>query len=82
MTLVLVLVLLVAASLVFHVVSPWWFTPLASNWGSIDTTISITLWITGGVFVAVNLFMAYAVYRYRHCVICILVTRWNRKIRQ
>jgi cytochrome c oxidase subunit 2 len=65
MAIVLVLVLLVVASLVFHVASPWWFTPLASNWGSIDTTITITLVITGTVFVAINLFMAYAIYRYR-----------------
>ena len=40
-------------------------TPLASNWSTIDTTIDITLYITGFVFVAVNLFLAYAVYRFR-----------------
>ena len=40
-------------------------TPIASNWSSIDTTIDITLYITGIVFVAVNLFLAYAVYRFR-----------------
>lgn len=66
MKLVIALVLLVVGSLIFHWLSPWWITPLASNWGTIDTTIDITLWITGFVFVAVNLFMAYAVYRYRH----------------
>lgn len=66
MKLVIALVLLVVGSLLFHWWSPWWFTPLASNWGTIDTTIDITLYITGIVFVAVNLFMAYAVYRYRH----------------
>ncbi|WP_019529640.1 c-type cytochrome [Dasania marina] len=66
MLLAIVLVLLVVGSLVFHFVSPWWFTPLASNWGSIDDTISITFWVTGAVFIAVNLFLAYCVYRYRH----------------
>ncbi|MDZ7783493.1 MAG: c-type cytochrome [Halioglobus sp.] len=66
MKLVIVLVLLVVGSLVFHYISPWWTTPLASNWGAIDTTLDITLWITGFVFVAVNLFMALAIYRYRH----------------
>jgi heme/copper-type cytochrome/quinol oxidase subunit 2 len=40
-------------------------TPIASNWGNIDTTIDITLYITGFVFVAVNLFMAWAIFRYR-----------------
>ena len=66
MKVVIALVLLVAGSLLFHWLSPWWMTPLASNWGAIDTTIQLTLYITGVVFVAVNLFMAYAIYRYRH----------------
>lgn len=66
MKLVIALVLLVIGSLVFHWWSPWWFTPLASNWGTIDTTIDITFVITGIVFVAVNLFMAYAIFRFRH----------------
>lgn len=65
MKLVIVLVLLVVGTLLFHWFSPWWMTPLASNWGMIDTTIDITLYITGFVFVAVNLFLAYAVYRFR-----------------
>jgi cytochrome c oxidase subunit II len=62
----IVLVLLVAASVLFHFLSPWYFTPIASNWTAIDDTISITFWVTGVVFVAVNLFMAYAVLRYRY----------------
>ncbi len=66
MKLVVVLIVLVLGSLVFHWWSPWWFTPLASNWSPIDTTIDITFWITGAVFIAVNLFMAYAIFRYRH----------------
>jgi cytochrome c oxidase subunit 2 len=66
MYLVIALVLLVVGSLIFHWWSPWWFTPLASNWSTIDTTVNITLYITGIVFVAVNLFMAYAVFRFRH----------------
>lgn len=66
MKLVVALVFLVVGSVLFHWWSPWWFTPLASNWGTIDTTVDITLYITGIVFVAINLFMAYAVYRYRY----------------
>jgi cytochrome c oxidase subunit 2 len=58
--------LLVVGTIVFHFVSPWWFTPLASNWGTIDDTIIITFWVTGAVFIAVNVFMAYAVLRYRN----------------
>jgi cytochrome c oxidase subunit II len=66
MGIAIALVLLVAASLLFHFLSPWYFTPIASNWGAIDTTISITFWVTGAVFVAVNLFLAWAVFRYRN----------------
>ncbi len=66
MKLAVVLVLLVVGSIIFHFVSPWWFTPLASNWGSIDFTINLTFWVTGFVFIAVNLFLAYAVYKFRH----------------
>jgi cytochrome c oxidase subunit 2 len=66
MVLAIVLVLLVVGSVVFHILSPWYFTPIASNWGMIDDTVSITFWVTGFVFVAVNLFLAYCVVRYRH----------------
>ncbi len=66
MALAIILVLLIIASLIFHFASPWWFTPLASNWGSIDTTINLTFWVTGFVFVAVNLFLAYCVFRFRY----------------
>ena len=66
MKLVIALVLLVIVTLVFHFASPWWFTPIASNWSTIDTTVDITFWVTGIVFVAVNLFVALAIYRYRY----------------
>ncbi|QRM57440.1 cytochrome c oxidase subunit II [Sinorhizobium sp. BG8] len=66
MAVVLILVLLVVGSVVFHLVSPWWWTPIASNWGYIDSTLVITFWITGIVFVAVVSFMAYCVMRFRH----------------
>lgn len=61
-----VLVVLIVASVLFHFLSPWYFTPIASNWSAVDTTVTITFWVTGVVFVIVNLFMAYAIYRYRH----------------
>jgi len=66
MTLAIALVLLIIGSVLFHFLSPWYFTPIASNWDTIDTTVTITFWVTGFVFVAVNLFMAYAVIRYRY----------------
>ncbi|MEE8518292.1 MAG: cytochrome c oxidase subunit II [Dehalococcoidia bacterium] len=66
MVVALVLVLVAVGTVVFHFVSPWWWTPIASNWGYIDDTIIITFWITGVVFVAIVLFMAYCVYRFRY----------------
>ncbi|MFA1621650.1 cytochrome c oxidase subunit II [Rhizobium mongolense] len=66
MAIVLVLVLLVVGSVVFHLLSPWWWTPIASNWSYIDNTLMITFAITGLVFVAVGSFMAYCVFRFRH----------------
>lgn len=62
----IVLILLVVGSVLFHLFSPWTFTPLASNWGMVDFTVDITLWVTGFVFVSVNLFMAYCVIKFRH----------------
>ncbi|MGH8251165.1 MAG: c-type cytochrome [Steroidobacteraceae bacterium] len=66
MAIAVVLVLLVIGSILFHFLSPWWFTPIASNWTTMDDTVILTFWVTGIVFVAVNLFLAWAVWRYRH----------------
>jgi len=63
--LAVVIVLLVIGSLIFHVASPWYFTPIASNWSTIDFTVDVTFWVCGIVFVAVNLFTAYCVWRFR-----------------
>ena len=66
MPLAVVLILLVVGSVLFHLLSPWTFTELASNWGMVDFTVDITLYVTGVVFVAVNLFMAYCVIKFRY----------------
>lgn len=66
MVVAFVLVLVVVGSILFHALSPWWWPPIASNWGYIDTTLFITFWITGIVFAAVVLFTAYCVWRFRH----------------
>lgn len=66
MAIAIVLVLIVAGSIIFHFMSPWWFSPLASNWGYIDDTTVLTFWITGVVFAAVLLFVAYCLLRFRH----------------
>jgi cytochrome c oxidase subunit 2 len=66
MIVALVMVFVVAASLLFHFLSPWRATPIASNWGFIDDTLKLTFWVTTAGFVAVILFMAYCLYRFRH----------------
>ena len=62
----LALVLVIIGSVAFHFWTPWWWTEVASNWGSIDDTIILTFWVTGAVFIAVCLFMAYCVWRFRY----------------
>ena len=64
----LILVFVVIGSVLFHLLSPWWSTPIASNWQYIDDTVNLSFWITGFVFAAVVLFLAYCVFRFRHRV--------------
>jgi cytochrome c oxidase subunit 2 len=66
MAVAFVLLLVAVASVLFHLLSPWWWTPIASNWSYIDDTITLTFWITGAVFFAIVAFMAYCVLRFRH----------------
>ena len=66
MAIAVVFILLTIGSVIFHFVSPWYLTPIASNWEYIDNTLDITFWITGVVFVAVNLFVAFCVVKFRH----------------
>ena len=62
----ILLFLVIAGSVVFHILSPWWFSPLASNWGSIDNSVLITFGVTGFVFVVLSLFLIYCVWKYRY----------------
>jgi cytochrome c oxidase subunit 2 len=66
MAMAIVVAVLIVASVLFHFVTPWYFTPIASNWSSIDTAVNITFWVTGAVFVAINSFMVYVLIRYAH----------------
>ena len=66
MPIAIALVLIAVGSVAFHLLNPWWLTPIASNWHYIDATITATFWITGTVFSAVVLFTAYCVFRFRH----------------
>lgn len=66
MAVALILLLVAIGSVLFHLYSPWWWTPIATDWSYIDHTINITFWITGFVFTAVVAFMAYCVFRFHH----------------
>lgn len=61
-----IMALVVVGSLVFHFLSPWRPTQIASNWGFIDDTLALTFIVTTIGFVAVILFMSYCLYRFRH----------------
>jgi len=66
MVVALGILLLVVITVLFHFLSPWWFTPLAADWSSIDLTVDITFWVTGIVFIALNGFLIWVIIRYRH----------------
>lgn len=66
MIIAIAVILVAVGTVVFHFMSPWWWTPIASNWGYIDDTIILTFWITGCVFIAVMLFTAYCLIRFRY----------------
>ena len=61
-----ILLLLIIGSVLFHIFTPWYSTPIASNWTNIDSTIELTFWMTGGVYVAVLGFMTYCVIRFKN----------------
>ena len=63
---VILFLAVVVGTVLFHILSPWWFTPLASNWSSIDNAILITFWVTGFVFVALGLFLVYCLWKYQY----------------
>jgi cytochrome c oxidase subunit 2 len=60
------ILVLVIITVLFHFLSPWWFTPIAADWGSIDTTVDITFLVTGIVFIALNGFLVWVIIRFRH----------------
>jgi cytochrome c oxidase subunit 2 len=60
------ILLLVVITLLFHFLSPWWFTDIAADWSSIDLTVDITFIVTGIVYVILNAFLVWVIIRYRH----------------
>jgi cytochrome c oxidase subunit 2 len=66
MAVAIVIIALVLLSIAFQLLTPWWLTPLESNWRSIDIALDVTMWICGIVFILLNLFLAIAILRYRH----------------
>ena len=41
-------------AVLFHVITPWWLTPLASNWQWMDDTLAITVIITDNKLLTVR----------------------------
>ena len=66
MLIAIILLILVLGTVAFHFLSPWYFTPIASNWSSMDDTITLTFVVTGLGFVLVNVFIAYCLIKFRH----------------
>jgi cytochrome c oxidase subunit 2 len=66
MAIAIVLFVIIAGSVLFHLFTPWWITPIASNWGKMDDTLAITVVICGIFFVVINLFVVYTLWRFRH----------------
>ena len=66
MVMAIALIVIVVGSVLFHFLSPWVATPLASNWHQMDATLTITLVITGVFFIGINLFVVWTLLRYRH----------------
>ena len=62
----IVLLVLVLGTVAFHFLSPWYFTPIASNWTSMDDTVTLTFVMTGLGFGLINLFIAYCVIKFRN----------------
>jgi cytochrome c oxidase subunit 2 len=56
----------IVGSVLFHIFTPWYWTDVASNWGAMDDTITLTFWVGGTVFVAVCLFMIYCVFKFSY----------------
>ena len=66
MAITLGIMVLIVITVLFHFLSPWWLTPIASNWTLLDTNLNLTFLVTGVVFIIVNLFFVWTVFKYRH----------------
>ena len=66
MAVAILLLILVIGSVLLSFFSPWKFTEIASNWGTIDGTVILTFWICGVVFTLVGLFMVYTTWKFRY----------------
>ena len=60
------IIVLIVFTILFHFLSPWWLTPLASNWSLLDTNLNLTFMVTGVVFVLLNGFLVWTLITFRH----------------
>lgn len=66
MPIAIAITVLIVITVLFHFLSPWWLTPIASNWSALDDNLNFTFLITGIVFVAVNSFLVWTIVKFRH----------------
>jgi cytochrome c oxidase subunit 2 len=60
------IIVLIVVTVLFHFLSPWWLTPIASNWSLLDTNLNLTFLVTGVVFLVLNLFLVWVIIKFRH----------------
>ncbi len=60
------IIVLIVFTILFHFLSPWWLTPLASNWSLLDTNLNLTFIVTGVVFILLNGFLVWTLITFRH----------------
>jgi len=65
-TIALAFLLVGLGTVVFHLMSPWGETEIASNWGMFDLTIDITFWITGVVWIVIMAFITYCIFKFHN----------------
>src|SRR4030095_15290069 len=66
MGIAIALAVIVVGSVLFQLLSPWWATPIASNWHQMDHTLTITVVICALSAIAINLFVVGTLWKFRH----------------
>ena len=65
MAVALGILLLVIVTIIFHFLSPWWFTEIAADWSTVDFAVDVTFVVTGIVYVIINIFLVWVIIKFR-----------------